>query len=359
MSTVARLEDHYVFLEDLAKGGEGEVKKYYRKDTGALFAVKFRKRKDRGCPREVEILRSFPKNRLIVAFVECFDIDSKNCAVVLEYCPGGDLHGFFRSQEQSDTKFAFSERFMWSVFKQLADALSYIHNYRCGKRRVQTVIHCDIKPNNVLIKNLGTRGDFSSISIRLADFGFARFYNPKDTHQSLFGSSAYFPPEMDWQEPKYTPALDIWGMGAVMHFLAHGYPPLEDPEIAAKRETGGNSGASGVDKANFLSRGYSESDWHNLNTQRVVVPINLEQDDQTTDSRTKRPSPRYSDTLNECFSMPLTMDAKTRPDASVIAKKVKKLRPSWWRSERLARLKCLRTEEKARRNSSKSRSLVQ
>jgi serine/threonine protein kinase len=351
MSTIARLEDRYEFVKDLAKGGEGEVKQYRRKDTGTFVAVKFRGRKNRGRAREVDILQSFPKNRLIVGFVECFNINHQDCAIVLEYCPGGDLYGFYRRQMQSNTKLAFSERFMWSVFKQLADALAFLHSSRCGGGRLQPVIHCDIKPNNILIKSLGTKGDFSSISIRLADFGFARFYDPKHTYQSLFGSSAYFPPEMDWQEPKYNPALDIWGMGAVMHFLAHGYPPLEDPDIAAKRGAEGNVSLSGANKEKFLSRGYSESDWHNLNTKRVVVAINLEQDNQTSDSRTKRPTPRYSDALNKCFNLPLTMDAQVRPDASVIAKRVKKHQPSFWWSDLLDKIKCLCNKEKARRNS--------
>lgn len=350
MLPIAKLEDRYTFVKDLAKGGEGEVKEYSRKDTGNLVAVKFRKRKDRGRPREVEILQSLPKNSLVVGFVECFDIDRDNCAMVLEHCPHGDLHDFYKKQEQSDINFAFLERFLWSVFKQLADALAFIHDCRCGKCKVRdvcrkSVVHCDIKPNNVLIESLGTKDDFSSISIRLADFGLAIFHNPNDTHQSIFGSSVYFPPEMDWQEPQYTPALDIWGMGAVMHFLAHGYPPLEDPEKAGKRVAEDNASLSGADRENFLSRGYSESDWHKMNAQRVVVPVNLEQDNQTTDSRRKRPTPRYSDVLDECLSMALTMDAQARPDASVIAKKVRKIGPSSRWSELLDKMKCMCTKD--------------
>jgi serine/threonine protein kinase len=332
MSTNTRLEDRYDFVRDVAKGGEGEVKEYARKDTGTLVAVKFRKRKDRGRPREVEVLQSFSRNSLIVGFVECFDINFQDCAIVLEHCPGGDLYDFYRRQEQSDIKFAFSELFLWSVFEQLSDALAFIHRgiSRGGKTQ-QPVVHCDIKPHNILIKSLGTKGDFSSIRIKLADFGLAIFYDPNNRHQRIFGSTAYYPPGMSWEDPRYTPAFDIWGMGAVMHFLAHGYPPLENPRDAAKRRTEDDSRASPAMRELFFSMGYSESDWHNMNAKRVVVPINLEPDSHTLDPRMKRPTPKYSDALNYCFSMALMMDAQARPEASVIAKKVKRLGPSpWW-----------------------------
>lgn len=128
-------------------------------------------------------------------------------------------------------------------------------------------------------------------------------------------------------------------MGAVMHFLAHGYqyPPLEHPETATKRIN--SISGSGAGKAKFESRGYSENIWCILNANRVVVPINLEQDDQTPNSRRKRPTPRYSDALIECFNLPLTIDAQVRTNVSVIAKKVKKLGPNFWLSDLLDRLK--------------------
>lgn len=148
------------------------------------------------------------------------------------------MHGFYKKHEKSRNQAAFSEPFMWSVYKQLAKALAFIHKgvpYNGWKR--QPVVHCDIKPHNILIKSLGTKRDFSSISIKLADFGLAIYYNSIVKSQSCLGSPAYWAPEMDWEDVRYTPAIDVWAMGAVMHFLAHGFPPLEDPRDTAERSS--------------------------------------------------------------------------------------------------------------------------
>ncbi|KAF1931722.1 kinase-like protein, partial [Didymella exigua CBS 183.55] len=138
--------------------------------------------------------------------------------MVLEHCPIGDLHEFYKKQEDLEDKAAFSERFMWTIFKQLAEALAFVRKgvLLKGKKR-SPVVHCDIKPHNILIKSLEKNRDLSSISIKLADFGLAIHYDSKVNYQSFFGSPAYCPPEINWDDPMYTPALDVWAMGAVMH----------------------------------------------------------------------------------------------------------------------------------------------
>lgn len=70
---IPQLKDCYKFAKHLGKGGEGEVDEFVNKHTGVLFAIKFRKRKDRGRPLEVEILKQLSGNSWIVGFVECFD----------------------------------------------------------------------------------------------------------------------------------------------------------------------------------------------------------------------------------------------------------------------------------------------
>lgn len=213
-ASIPQLEDCYKFAKHLGKGGEGEVDEFVNKHTGVLFAIKFRKRKERGRPLEVEILKQLSGNSRIVGFVECFDLNLDKCAIVLEHCPGGNLYGFYKKNEKSRDQAAFSEPFMWSVYKQLAEALAFIHKgvpYNGRKR--QPVVHCDIKRHNILIKSLGTKRDFSSISIKLADFGLAIYYGSIVKSQSCLGSPAYWAPEMDWEDVRYTPAIDVLGYG--------------------------------------------------------------------------------------------------------------------------------------------------
>lgn len=54
----------------------------------------------------------------------------------------------------------FSEKTARYIFKQLISAMKHLHNRR--------IAHCDIKTENVLLD--------SKMNIKIADFGYARYY---------------------------------------------------------------------------------------------------------------------------------------------------------------------------------------
>ncbi|MEM9464340.1 MAG: protein kinase [Actinomycetota bacterium] len=79
------------------------------------------------------------------------------------------------------------------------------------------IVHCDLKPANVLIT------DFDEY--QLADFGITRFVDVTATTTSMAATPAYGAPELlDGQRP--TPASDVYGIGATMHAAARGAPPF-------------------------------------------------------------------------------------------------------------------------------------
>lgn len=92
---------------------------------------------------------------------------------------------------------------------QIARGLEAAHN--------AGVIHCDIKPANIL---LGRDG-----GIKVTDFGIARSaIRATGNISGTFGTPGYLPPEA-LGSAAFTPAADLFGVGAVFYELLTGEPP--------------------------------------------------------------------------------------------------------------------------------------
>jgi len=79
------------------------------------------------------------------------------------------------------------------------------------------VIHCDIKPANIL---LGRDG-----GIKVTDFGIARSaIRATGNISGTFGTPGYLPPEA-LDSATFTPMADLFGVGAVFYELLTGEPP--------------------------------------------------------------------------------------------------------------------------------------
>lgn len=101
------------------------------------------------------------------------------------------------------------ERLVEIVFKA-SIALDYAHR--------QGVIHCDIKPANILIAG--------ETDIKISDFGAAYFGNAEHTFLTGVGSPAYMSPEQI-QERQVTHQTDIYSLGVVMYQLLTGRLPFQ------------------------------------------------------------------------------------------------------------------------------------
>jgi dual specificity tyrosine-phosphorylation-regulated kinase 2/3/4 len=79
--------------------------------------------------------------------------------------------------------------------------------------REHTIIHCDLKPENVLLKCRNKSG------IKLIDFGSSCFVHEKI--YTYIQSRFYRAPEIMLAIP-YTPAIDIWSLGCILAELFTG-----------------------------------------------------------------------------------------------------------------------------------------
>jgi serine/threonine-protein kinase len=85
------------------------------------------------------------------------------------------------------------------------------------------ILHRDVKPGNIFVLNDG--------SVRLLDFGFAKFLDLKSMTQTGFiaGSPSYLAPELWAGRLDLDSRIDVYGVGAVVFRCLAGRPPFVGP----------------------------------------------------------------------------------------------------------------------------------
>ncbi len=76
------------------------------------------------------------------------------------------------------------------------------------------IIHRDIKPDNILIKN-GI--------IKISDFGFSRYaiFEGQENFTNGIGTPLYMSPQL-LNNSKYTSKCDVWSVGVVLYQMLYG-----------------------------------------------------------------------------------------------------------------------------------------
>ena len=100
-----------------------------------------------------------------------------------------------------------------AYLKALCAALGFAHAHQ--------VVHCDVKPGNVMVDQGGT--------IYLTDFGIARHADSASTTLGVVGTPAYMAPEQIRGE-MVSPATDIYALGVILFELLTGQRPFKGTE---------------------------------------------------------------------------------------------------------------------------------
>ena len=116
-------------------------------------------------------------------------------------------------------------------FKSLCAALGYAHAHG--------VVHCDVKPGNLMIDRGG--------HIYLTDFGIARHADSTVTTVMGSGTPAYMAPEQVRDEP-VTPATDIYALGVILFELLTGQRPFRSSSTPSDQSEGGISGQTSAER---------------------------------------------------------------------------------------------------------------
>lgn len=129
--------------------------------------------------------------------------DASTIYIVSELFEGGDLY-----QRMSTDKY-IDEHKASIIVKQILIALAYCHS--------MNLLHRDLKPQNVMLED-------TSLNLKLIDFGFAKYYNPKKLLKGKLGTPYFMAPEIILNQ-KYDCRVDIWSLGVILISMLSGNEP--------------------------------------------------------------------------------------------------------------------------------------
>ena len=191
MEQGTRLNDTYVVLEQLGRGGGGVVYKAYHERLKTYVVVKQVREKVKGIldgRGEADILKKLKHTNLPQVY-DFLEIDDE-IYTVMDYVPGESLDKVVKRQGAIDPK----KVYQWAV--QLADALSYLHSQK------PAIIHSDIKPANVMLTPKG--------NVSLIDFNISLAFD--DGWRTSTGiSGGYSPPEQHRDFNSYVRRMNARG----------------------------------------------------------------------------------------------------------------------------------------------------
>ncbi len=206
------LGNRYRLLHQVGKGGTALVYEAYDQLLERPVAVKLLLQAFSSDPsfqdrfrQEAKAAANLSHPNIVTVFD--FGIDPTGLYIVMEFLPGKDLKSKIKEYGR------FSESIALPLIIQACNGLGYAH--RAG------IVHCDVKPQNMLI----TRDQ----RLKITDFGIARALstmNSEENQDVIWGSPLYFSPEQTLGAIP-TPSSDVYSLGVVMFEMLTGRLPFE------------------------------------------------------------------------------------------------------------------------------------
>jgi len=219
----------YVLLERIGAGSMGQVYKACHKSMNRIVAVKLLahrvkttlEQKTKAIKRfyhEVELAGRLVHPNIVTSY----DAGESNGLhyLVMEYIDGQDLSTLLNP----DKKLPLEQ--VLGIVLQIARGLEYAH--------AQGVVHCDIKPSNLLLDRQGT--------VKILDMGLARSENEvtgtlaNGLTQSgeILGTVDYMAPEQARNSRDADARCDIYSLGCTLYRLAVGRAPFAGKSTVEK-----------------------------------------------------------------------------------------------------------------------------
>lgn len=222
----------------------------YQADKSKIVAIKSITKKNLAksqnlLEKEIKILKELTElqHENVVALLDCKETVT-NVFLVMEYCNGGDLADYLHGMA------TLSEDTIRLFLKQISGAMRALN--------AKGVVHRDLKPQNILLcyKSIdassssstchsrhrpssasSSSGGSSSVSssmtsknpnditLKIADFGFARFLDDGVMMTTLCGSPLYMAPEVI-MSLQYGAKADLWSIGTIVFQCLTGKAPF-------------------------------------------------------------------------------------------------------------------------------------
>ena len=162
--------------------------------------------------KEARMIASFD-NSHIISIYDVFE-ENGTAYYVMEYLGGKSLSAIVNEQG------IMSETLAMKYIRQVADALAEVH--------ANNLLHLDVKPANIMLNKKG--------EAVLIDFGISKHYDEagNQTSSALIGTSEGYAPIEQYEAgalDSFTPATDIYALGATLFFLLTGTRPPKASEV--------------------------------------------------------------------------------------------------------------------------------
>lgn len=205
------LDDRYAILDRVGGGGMAEVYRAHDQLLDRFVAIKILRAH---FIDDDEFINRFKKEAQAAAklshpnIVNIYDVGRFEDVhyIVMEFVSGETLKGKLQREG------ALSVKASLNISLQIAEALEHAHS--------NNLVHCDIKPHNILVTDSGR--------VKVADFGIARAVTSSTMTYSgnVIGSVHYLSPEQARGE-SVNDKSDIYSLGVLMYELLTGKVPFQ------------------------------------------------------------------------------------------------------------------------------------
>ncbi|OHS98485.1 CAMK family protein kinase [Tritrichomonas foetus] len=164
----------YILLQKIGSGSTSKVFVSFNLKTKEYFAVKVINISKKNLPQinhEIHLMNVLKHCNIINLKEVLFSKEKSKIFLVMDYSEFGSLSNYLEKGVK------FNIEIIGSIFKQIIEALSYIHS--------QKYTHQDIKPRNILL--------FSDGVAKITDFGISHSFQSLDMMNA--GTPAYQAPE--------------------------------------------------------------------------------------------------------------------------------------------------------------------
>ena len=204
--------DYDIVKKRIGRGAFSNIYKAYHQYNKKVVAVKeisldTLNKYEKMIKKETHIMKKLNHPNIIKLYDTIIDSNTENVYLVMEYFSRGDFAKFLNKRP-------LKEKYAIKYLKQIADAMKYLLDNK--------IIHRDLKPQNILVSETG--------SIKISDFGFARYFDSDIMIQTICGSPLYMAPEII-KNKKYDYKSDLWSIGIILYEMLVGKPPFRAKNI--------------------------------------------------------------------------------------------------------------------------------
>ncbi len=203
--------DEFEFIAELGRGAMGAVSLARQRSLDRLVALKVIAQGPRPADwLEARLLREARAAAQIshphIVTVHEVGIGPAGAYLAMEYCEGGDLRAHLAGRP-------LAPRAAATLGVKLAAAVAHAH--------AGGILHRDLKPSNILLTAAGEP--------KITDFGLSsatQGTGELTRSGEVAGSPSYLAPELLEADPQPGPAVDVYGLGAVLYECVTGRAPF-------------------------------------------------------------------------------------------------------------------------------------